>query len=39
MIKTDLTLIKPYVDYRILILGGATKSHLMKIDKSILKSK
>ena len=30
--------IKPYVTYRTLIWGGATKSHLAKIDKSIKKS-
>ena len=30
--------IKPYVDYRTLVWGGATKSHLIKIDKSIKKS-
>ena len=29
---------KPYVTYRTLIWGGATKSHLAKIDKSIKKS-
>lgn len=30
--------IKPYVTYRTLIWGGATKSHLAKIDESIKKS-